>query len=71
MYRFQVFIKTRCIIIRKKKEGSSVGKRDAIIAFLTLTMSLGLVASYGSSSGEESDEEEVSITGRNPTIFFK
>ncbi len=36
-----------------------------------LTMSLGLVASYGSSSGEESDEEEVSITGRNPTIFLK
>jgi hypothetical protein len=30
-----------------------------------LTMSLGLVASYGSSSGEESDEEEVSVTGRN------
>ncbi len=36
-----------------------------------LTMSLGLVASYGSSSGEESDEEEVSITGRNPKIFWK
>ncbi len=36
-----------------------------------VTMSLGLVASYGSSSGEESDEEEVSITGRNPAIFWK
>jgi hypothetical protein len=34
-------------------------------------MSLGLVASYGSSSGEESDEEEVSITGKNPAIFWK
>jgi hypothetical protein len=34
-------------------------------------MSLGLVASYGSSSGEESEDEEVSITGKNTAIFLK